>query len=72
MTRRGLIVAIGLLGLMGCTTRTSLWVFTAPWDVRSDSALAAGVAPRATIVSGWIALDSAGGAPRTLFRDTLT
>jgi peptidoglycan-N-acetylglucosamine deacetylase len=71
MTRRGLIVALGLLGLMGCASRTSLWVFTAPWDVRSDSALAAGVAPRATIVSGWIALDSAGGAPRTLFLDTL-
>lgn len=69
--RRTIVVALCLVGLVGCAARPSLWVFTAPWDVRSDSALAAGVAPRATIVSGWIALDSAGGAPRTLFRDTL-
>jgi spore germination protein YaaH len=71
MTRRGAFLALCLLGLMGCASRTSLWVFTAPWDVRSDSALAAGVAPRAAIVSGWIALDSAGGAPTALFADTI-
>lgn len=71
MTRRGLFVALCLLGLSGCATQTSLWVFTAPWDLRSDSALAAGVAPNATIVSGWIALDSAGGAPTALFADTV-
>ncbi len=71
MTRRGPLLALCLLGLMGCASRTSLWVFTAPWDVRSDSALAAGVAPRAAIVSGWIALDSAGGAPSALFADSL-
>lgn len=71
MTRRGAFLALCLLGLMGCASRTSLWVFTAPWDVRSDSALAAGVAPRAAIVSGWIALDSAGGAPASLFADTI-
>lgn len=71
MRRRGTIVALCLLGLMGCAPRTSLWVFTAPWDVRSDSALAAGVAPRAVIVSGWIALDSLGGAPSALFVDSL-
>lgn len=71
MTRRGAFLALCLLGLMGCASRTSLWVFTAPWDVRSDSALAAGVAPHAAIVSGWIALDSAGGEPRALFVDSL-
>lgn len=61
-----------VLSLMGCATRTSWLVFSAPWDVRSDSAIAAGVAARAAIVSGWIALDSAGGQPAALFADTLS
>ena len=60
---------MGLLGLVGCASRPRLWVFTAPWDARSDSSLAAGVAPRSTIVSGWISLDSAGGPPVSLFTD---
>lgn len=72
MTRRGSFLALCLLGLMGCASRTSLWVFTAPWDARSDSALAAGVAPRASIVSGWIALDSLGRGASALFSDTVT
>ena len=59
------------LGSLGCVSRPKLWVFTAPWDVRSDSALRAGTAPRATIVSGWISLDSLSGAPVSLYTDTL-
>ena len=69
--RRFVLVALCLVGLVGCAARPKLWVFTAPWDARSDSALAAGVAPRATIVSGWISLDSLGGAPVSLFDDAL-
>lgn len=67
--RRLLLAALCLLGVAGCAARPKLWLFTTPWDVRSDSALASGVAPRATIVSGWISLDSAGGLPVTLFED---
>lgn len=70
--KRSLFVsAVVLLGALGCASRPRLWVFTAPWDVRSDSSLSAGVAPRATIVSGWISLDSLTGAPASLFTDSL-
>lgn len=65
------VVAVAVLGLHGCAARPTLWVFTAPWDARSDSALAVGVAPRSTIVSGWISLDSAGAEPTSLFADTV-
>lgn len=62
---------LGLLGLVGCASRQRLWVFTAPWDARSDAALAAGAGPRATMVSGWISLDSMGGPPVSLFADAV-
>lgn len=64
-----MLTALCLLGVVGCAARPRLWLFTAPWDTRSDSALASGVAPRATVVSGWISLDSAGGVPVSLFED---
>ena len=67
--RRFVLAALCMFGSAGCAARPKLWVFTAPWDARSDSALAAGVAPKATIVSGWISLDSAGGTPVALFED---
>jgi spore germination protein YaaH len=60
-----------LVSAIGCATGPRVWVFTAPWDARSDSSLVAGVAPRATIVSGWISLDPETGAPTSLFTDSL-
>ncbi|MFN9577825.1 MAG: hypothetical protein ACK6AH_14945 [Gemmatimonadota bacterium] len=63
-------VALGQV-LSACARRPSVWVFSAPWDPRSDQALANGVAWRATIVSGWIALDTLGGVPSSLYRDAL-
>ncbi len=72
VVRRSLgLTTLVLLGSLGCASRPSVWVFTAPWDARSDSLLAAGVAPRATIVSGWIGLDSVAGSPAALFTDSL-
>jgi len=64
-----LLAALGAAAVVGCASRPSVWIFTAPWDPRSDSALVAGIAPRATVVSGWISLDTAGGAPESLFAD---
>jgi peptidoglycan-N-acetylglucosamine deacetylase len=69
MMRRAVLAALCLFGVVGCVARPNLWLFTAPWDTRSDSSLASGVAPRATVVSGWISLDSAGGVPVSLFED---
>lgn len=70
---RRLWLAVAALGLVlsACARRPSVWVFSAPWDPRSDQALANGVAWRATIVSGWIALDTLGGVPNSLYRDAL-
>ncbi|MDX2192388.1 MAG: glycosyl hydrolase family 18 protein [Gemmatimonadales bacterium] len=65
--RRAFLAVLLTAGLVGCAARTAVWVFTAPWDARSDAALDAGVAPAATIVSGWIALDSLGGPPVALY-----
>lgn len=67
--RRTWIAALCLLGVVGCAARPKLWLFTAPWDARSEATLKAGVAPKATIVSGWISLDSAGALPVSLFED---
>lgn len=61
-----------IVGVAGCAARQQLWIFTAPWDARSDSSLATGVAPRATIVSGWISLDTLDGMPTSLFADATT
>lgn len=62
---------LSLLALsVGCApARPALWVFTAPWDPRSDAALRAGIAPEAMVVSGWWALDSLGGTPQALYED---
>ena len=67
--RLGLFVLWLMLG--ACARRPNVWVFTAPWDSASTAALAAGVAPDATIITGWIALDSLGGPPTSLFADPL-
>lgn len=45
------------------------WVFTAPWDPRSAAALVESVPTGSTVITGWIALDSAGGLPVRLFDD---
>jgi peptidoglycan-N-acetylglucosamine deacetylase len=65
---RALILVL-VLAVAACTPRPALWVFTAPWDPRSDAALKAGIAPEAMVVSGWWALDSLGGAPLLLYED---
>lgn len=65
-----LMVAIASL-VTSCASRPAVWVFTAPWDARSEAALAAGTVADATVISGWIALDSLGGLPAQLFVDTL-
>lgn len=70
MRGRSLLAATALVVLASCVpARPSVWVFTAPWDARSDAALANGVAPDAMIVSGWIALDTLDAPPRLLFTD---
>lgn len=69
MTRRLLAAAGILLLLIGCARRPTVWVFTAPWDPRSDSAAVSGITGRATLVSGWIALDTADAPPVALFVD---
>jgi peptidoglycan-N-acetylglucosamine deacetylase len=53
--------------------RTELWVFTAPWDPRSDSSLRVNAARIDVAVTGWIALDSNTAQPISppLFRDTI-
>lgn len=68
---RPLLAALGAAASVGCAAHPAVWIFTAPWDSRSDSALRAGLAPRATIVSGWISLDTASAAPASLFDDVL-
>lgn len=65
-----LMMAIASL-VTSCASRPAVWVFTAPWDARSEAALAAGTVADATVISGWIALDSLGGLPAQLFVDTL-
>ena len=65
--------ALGLLLLVlaACAPRPRVWVFTAPWDAASDSAVAQRVTGRATLVSGWVALDTLRGPPRMLYVDRL-
>ena len=48
---------------------TSVWGFTAPWDPRSDSSVAAHAARLDAVVTGWIQLDSVGGEPSLLYPD---
>jgi spore germination protein YaaH len=45
------------------------WGFTAPWDRRSDSSVAAHGASLDVVVSGWMQLDSLTGQPALLYRD---
>lgn len=70
MIGRFLLFAGLVFSSVSCASTTALWVFTAPWDLRSDSALAAGVSPEASVVTGWIALDSLGALPAALFADS--
>ncbi len=47
----------------------AVWAFTAPWDARSDSSLAANAARINTAVTGWIQLDSATAQPSAPYHD---
>lgn len=47
----------------------SIWGFTAPWDPRSDSTVAAFGARLDAVVTGWIQLDSTSGEPMLLYPD---
>lgn len=60
-----------LLGVVGCSSRSTIWVFAAPWDPRSNAAVAGGQIPADAIVSGWVALDTISGAPTLLFADPM-
>lgn len=71
MRPRLLLNALLLAGGVSCASRPAVWVFTAPWDPRSNAAVAGNVAPGATLVTGWIALDTLGGLPESLYPDTL-
>src|SRR4029079_16394807 len=48
---------------------SSLWVFTAPWDPRSDSSMVANASRLDAIVTGWIQLDSVSGETALLYSD---
>lgn len=60
---------VGLLALAACAPRPKVWVFTAPWDAASDSAIARRVTGDARLVTGWLALDTLAGPPKRLFVD---
>jgi spore germination protein YaaH len=47
----------------------SVWGFTAPWDPRSDSSVAAIGGRLDAVVTGWIQLDSVSGEPSLLYPD---
>jgi len=47
----------------------SVWGFSAPWDPRSDSSIAAIGARLDAVVTGWIQLDSTSGEPSLLYSD---
>lgn len=64
-------VLLVLLVLAACAPAQRVWVFTAPWDPASDSAVARRVTGDAALVSGWMALDTLGAAPRLLYADRL-
>ncbi len=49
---------------------TERWAFSAPWDPRSAASVAAHGPALDVVVSGWIALDTATGAPALLYRDS--
>lgn len=70
MGRRALAAAVLALAT-ACASHPRVWVFTAPWDARSNSAVVGDVARGATLITGWIALDTLGGLPEALFPDTL-
>jgi len=72
------ITVITALGGCGGTTPATMtaaprvavsWGFTAPWDARSDSSVAAHGKSLDVVVSGWIQLDSLTGQPAQLYRD---
>lgn len=71
MRPRLLLHALLMAGGVSCASQPAVWVFTAPWDARSNAAVAQDIAPGATLVTGWIALDSLGGLPESLYPDTL-
>lgn len=48
---------------------SSIWGFTAPWDPRSDSSVAANGSRLDAVVTGWIQLDSVSGEPSLLYPD---
>ena len=48
-----------------------VWAFHAPWDPRSAESAARNLNRIDVLVSGWIALDTIGGRPLVLYRDTL-
>ena len=50
-------------------TPASVWGFTAPWDPRSDSSVAAAGRQLDAVVTGWIQLDSTSGEPTLLYPD---
>jgi spore germination protein YaaH len=62
------LVFVGLAGASLPVTQraalnTEVWVFTGPWDSRSDSSLKANAQRLDVAVTGWIGLDSTTGQP---------
>ena len=48
----------------------SVWGFTAPWDARSDSSVAASSSKLDAAITGWIQLDSVTALPTLLYPDS--
>jgi len=73
LIRSLLCVALFTPASQGASSRVELWVFTGPWDPRSDSSLRANAAHLDAAVTGWIGLDSTTAQPiiPSLYPDTM-
>lgn len=52
--------------------KTEVWGFAAPWDARSAASIDSHGASLDAIISGWVALDSLTGEPKSQFPDSLS
>src|SRR5688500_15646753 len=55
----------------GRAASATVWGFTAPWDPRSARSASRNGPALDAVVTGWISLDTLGGAPRALYADTV-
>lgn len=73
------LAALGVVAAHGCSgansagtsaPRREVWGFTAYWDTASAASIARNGASLDALVTTWIALDTAGGLPQTLYTDS--